>query len=198
MPDASAGIMNYLDDRTTKMMFATDSVTSGISMQYAYDYVGRVSSVTRGTAGANANGNINSFTATTALGTTYTFVASGFDQYDANATTPLVAGITHGCGMTFGYMYDNVGNITQETRDGATTTYVYDRLGQLTRVNDPNDKTSGSSGTTWTYEYDCGGNILQKKRYPYKVGTMMRRAGQRRYGTTVHCTGTSTTCRVTS
>ncbi|MBR2572687.1 MAG: RHS repeat protein, partial [Clostridia bacterium] len=48
--------------------------------------------------------------------------------------------------MAFGYVYDNVGNITQETRDGATTTYVYDHLGQLTRVNDPNDTTSGSSG----------------------------------------------------
>ena len=73
--------------------------------------------------------------------------------------------------MAFGYTYDDVGNITQETRDGANTTYVYDHLGQLIRVNDPNDKTSGSSGTTWVYYYDCGGNILQKKRCPYTVGT---------------------------
>ena len=141
-------------------------------MKYSYDYVGRVSSVARGTAGANANGNINNFTATTTLGTTYTFVASGYNQYDANATTPLVAGITHGCGMTFGYTYDNVGNITQETRDNVQTTYVYDSLGQLTRVNDPNDKTSGTTGTTWVYVYDCGGNILQKKRYAYTTGAL--------------------------
>ena len=74
--------------------------------------------------------------------------------------------------MAFGYVYDNVGNITQETRDGATTTYVYDHLGQLTRVNDPNDTTSGSSGTTWVYNYDCGGNITSKKRYAYTTGNL--------------------------
>ena len=50
--------------------------------------------------------------------------------------------------MAFRYTYDDVGNITQETRDSVQTTYVYDGLGQLTRVNDPNDTTSGSSGTT--------------------------------------------------
>ena len=31
-------------------------------------------------------------------------------------------------------------------------------LGQLIRVNDPNDG-------TWTYEYDCGDNILNKMYY---------------------------------
>ena len=43
---------------------------------------------------------------------------------------------------------------------GQTTT-----LGQLIRVNDPNDG-------TWTYEYDCGGNILNKKQYAYTTGTL--------------------------
>ena len=74
--------------------------------------------------------------------------------------------------MSFSYAYDNVGNITQEMRDGVTTTYVYDHLGQLTRVNDPNDTTSGSSGTTWVYNYDCGGNITSKKRYAYTTGNL--------------------------
>ena len=37
---------------------------------------------------------------------------------------------------------------------------------------DPNDTTSGSSGTTWVYNYDCGGNITSKKRYAYTTGNL--------------------------
>ena len=32
-------------------------------------------------------------------------------------------------------------------------------------VDDAKDTTSGSDGTTWTYEYDLGGNIFTKNRY---------------------------------
>ena len=39
-------------------------------------------------------------------------------------------------------------------------------------MNDPTDPTSGAGGTTWTYEYDRGGNILCKKRYAYTTGTL--------------------------
>lgn len=38
--------------------------------------------------------------------------------------------------------------------------------------NDATDKTSGSSGTTWTYTYDRGGNILSKKRYAFTESTL--------------------------
>ena len=74
--------------------------------------------------------------------------------------------------MDFSYTYDNVGNITSETREGVTTTYSYDSLGQLTRVNDPHDTTSGNTGTTWVYNYDLGGNITSKVRYAYTTGTL--------------------------
>jgi len=43
------------------------------------------------------------------------------------------------------------------------TLLAYDALGQLLRVNDQR------VGTTWTYAYDQGGNILEKKRYAYTV-----------------------------
>ena len=69
-------------------------------------------------------------------------------------------------GMDFSYAYDNVGNITSETREGATTTYAYDSLGQLTRVNDPHEN------ATWVYNYDLGGNITSKVRYAYTTGTL--------------------------
>ena len=31
---------------------------------------------------------------------------------------------------------------------------------------------TGSSGTTWVYAYDLGGNILSKKAYAYTAGTL--------------------------
>ena len=63
-------------------------------------------------------------------------------------------------------------SITSETRNNVTTTYEYDAMGQLIRVNDPNDTTSGTTGTTWVYSYDRGGNILSKMRYAYTTGTL--------------------------
>ncbi len=39
-------------------------------------------------------------------------------------------------------------------------------------MNDPNDTAGGSSGTTWVYEYDRGGNMTAKKRYAYTTGTL--------------------------
>ena len=50
--------------------------------------------------------------------------------------------------------------------------YAYDALGQLIRVNDETDTTSGATGTTWTYEYDRGGNIISKSRYAYTTGVL--------------------------
>ena len=75
--------------------------------------------------------------------------------------------------------YDNMGNITKVTRgtgaNAKQTSYVYDHMGQLIRVNDQTDPTANTpgstAGTTWIYEYDCGGNILSKTHYPYTTGT---------------------------
>ena len=50
--------------------------------------------------------------------------------------------------------------------------HAYDLLGQLIRANDPHDTTAGSSGTTWVYAYDLGGNILSKTAYAYTTGTV--------------------------
>lgn len=70
------------------------------------------------------------------------------------------------------FSFPNEDNITSVTRNGIKTTCVYDSLGQLIRVNNPSDTTSGSDGTTWVYDYDRGGNILNKKRYAYTTGTV--------------------------
>ena len=145
------------DDRVTEVKY-NGSDSSKVS--YTYDKLNRITSRTV------TNGSTYS--------TTYTYVP-GNSTYGANATTPLVATITQGSGanaMNFAYTYDNRGNITSETRNGVITTYEYDALGQLTRVNDPNDPTGSTFGTTWIYSYDRGGNILNKSAYVYTTGTV--------------------------
>ena len=145
------------DDRVTEVKY-NGSDSSKVS--YTYDKLNRITSRTV------TNGSTYS--------TAYTYVP-GSSTYGANATTPLVAMITQGSGanaMNFAYTYDNRGNITSETRNGVTTTYEYDALGQLTRVNDPNDPTGSTFGTTWIYSYDRGGNILYKSAYVYTTGTV--------------------------
>ena len=97
----------------------------------------------------------------------YHFAASG---YGTGSVTNLVSSITQpGCNC--GYGYDDNGNIASATLNGKWTGYTYDELGQLIQVNDHSDTRSGSDGTTWTYSYDLGGNILQKQRFAYKDTT---------------------------
>lgn len=67
------------------------------------------------------------------------------------------------------FTYDKNSNITgiddirisQDTRTLNFTTYKYDELNQLIRYNDQKDN------KTWTYQYDAGGNIRNKKEYDY-------------------------------
>ncbi len=71
------------------------------------------------------------------------------------------------------YSYDDNGNITEiaftSLYGNGDISYSYDALGQLIRVN---DQTLGTSGETWTYAYDLGGNITSKSRYAYTTGTL--------------------------
>ena len=116
---------------------------------------------------------------------------------DVNSTTARVKCIRQG-EQKWEYGYDKLGNITRECWQGKATTggdigfesdpitsaegetlsldlanlesryqttYAYDALGQLLRVNDER------AGTTWTYAYDLGGNLLEKKRYAYTMET---------------------------
>ena len=122
---------------------------------YAYDAIGRVSSRTVTAAGH-------------AYATAYGYAAG---NNGSGNTTPLISSLTQS-GENFTYTYDDVGNIASVVQNNKTTAYTYDALGQLIRVDDENDTTSGTAGTTWTYEYDRGGNILEKKRYAYTTGTL--------------------------
>ena len=90
-------------------------------------------------------------------------------------------------GVTAEFVYNADGLRVQKTVNGVATKYTlhgknivhmtsgtdelhffYDALGQLIQVNDHSDTRAGDNGSTWVYEYDCGGNILSKKLYPYE------------------------------
>ena len=101
---------------------------------------------------------------------------------NANAETALVSGITHGAiNQTLSYEYDTLGNILTETcdLDNNRNHYQYDELGQLIRADVRNDVTVADSGlpgmelkkgTSWTYEYDLGGNMLARRAYEHNAG----------------------------
>ena len=138
------------ENRVTDLTY--DESTDKVS--YLYDALGRITKKTV-------------HLGTQDLETTYTYVPGS----EANGTTSLIQTITQN-GVTLTYTYDDNGNITSVSDGTKTVSYVYDAIGQLIRVNDPYDNRSGSDGTTWTFEYDLGGNILNRKRYAYTTGTL--------------------------
>ena len=74
--------------------------------------------------------------------------------------------------MVQSYTYDDNGRISSWTCNNKKCSYEYDAIGQLIRVYDEKDTRGGTAGTTWTYVYDNGGNILARKRYAYTEGTL--------------------------
>lgn len=79
-----------------------------------------------------------------------------------NKTTTLLKSIKNGENDEILYTYDELGNIeTIKKGDTLTNKYYYDELSQLVREDDV------EQNKTITYEYDTGGNLLNKKEYPY-------------------------------
>ena len=138
------------EDRPTALNYGSANDRTNVT----YDGLGRVS-------GRSVTVNGHSYD------TAFSYVPGATNS----KTTGLIQGITQS-GENFTYTYDDVGNISSVTQNGKVTSYVYDAIGQLIRVNDQSDTTAGTDGTTWTYEYDCGGNILNKKRYAYNTGAL--------------------------
>ena len=168
--DANGNLLyrTELDYDTQNRLVGFGETASGRNYKtaYTYDNDNRVTGMTFD--GGNAIGytydNLGRIATRTAspLSTTYGYVAGG---YGTGSTTPLVASIQQ-TGIPFSYAYDSRGNIISETRNGKTTSYAYDALGQLIRVNDPH------LNQTWVFNYDRGGNILNKVRYAYTTGTL--------------------------
>jgi RHS repeat-associated protein len=62
------------------------------------------------------------------------------------------------------------GEEPRRMRPELATGYAYDPLGQLTRVNDER------ANQTWAYDYDRGGNLLEKRQYAYTTETGLTNA----------------------
>ncbi len=143
------------DDRIAATLFGEDADTTRTTL--IYDSLGRIK--TRKTYIGSCNSEES-----------YTF-AAGYTGYSANATTDLVTGMSQ-TGMAQSYAYDVNGRIISWTCNNKACSYEYDAIGQLIRVNDEKDPRGGTDGTTWTYEYDNGGNITYRRKYAYTEGTL--------------------------
>ena len=90
---------------------------------------------------------------------------TGFhEDVGEDKTTTLVQSVVTPAG-TYGYTYDNIGNILSITDGTYTATYAYDSLNQLVRAND------ARAGKTYTYSYS-NGNITEQKEYAYTTGEL--------------------------
>ena len=96
--------------------------------------------------------------------TTYSYLAGA----GTGTTTALVEKLQNGT-ETLWYTYDAGGNITAISKGASKETatlqesYTYDGLGQLVREN------SATQNKTITYSYDNGGNLTERKEYPYSI-----------------------------
>ncbi|MBR5786367.1 MAG: DNRLRE domain-containing protein [Clostridia bacterium] len=123
-------------------------------LRYGYDYLGRKTWSDLFVAATNAKR------------TAYTYRDISDTQ-----TTSQIAKITLPDGTEYRYEYDVMGNIThiQEYASTGTTYntyYQYDSQNQL--IREDNER----QGVTYTYTYDRGGNLLQKKCYSYTTGNL--------------------------
>ena len=118
---------------------------------YTYDGLGRLTEITQ-------NDNVNrDISPKTTL--TYLKDAKGNETYEVGTYTTG--------GKTDSYTYDAAGNIRTYTQNGVLqNTYTYDALGQLTRDD------NAVLNATYTYSYDTGGNLLEKRTYPYTTGDL--------------------------
>ncbi len=141
-------------------------LNSGRSVVNTYDAIGRL------TSRALKNGSV------TVRNTAITYVP-GAD----GSKTALVASYQNGSDAAYSYTYDANGNITGITQGTASFTYEYDKANQLIREN-LYYGSGDSNNTTYTYEYDAWGNILNKKKYVYTTGTLGSVLNTKTYGYT--------------
>ena len=92
-------------------------------------------------------------------GKTYTY-----RDISTTQTTTQIASVVYDLptDQSYGYTYDNMGNIATYTDGNGTVTYTYDAQGQLLTATD--------GTTTYSYTYDTVGNILTANGHTYTYG----------------------------
>jgi RHS repeat-associated protein len=171
------GTLTYTYGAGAQPLTVRSSHANGVSVDYGYDALGRLSSVTdnRSPSGANTtgytydpNGNLASITYPNAVQTSYTYNALNrlTNLTSAKSGTTLAAytytlgpagnrlSVAEQNGRTVNYTYDALFRLTQETVSGDATTngavsYTYDAVGnRLTR----NSTLAGVTSSTSTYD----------------------------------------------
>ena len=117
----------------------THTTATGETLTMQYDGLRRLSGITGGI-----------------YGKTYTYR----DISDTQTTTQIASVVYDlPTDQSYGYTYDNMGNIATYTDANGTVTYTYDAQGQLLSATD--------GTTTYTYTYDTVGNILTANGHTY-------------------------------
>lgn len=152
------GTLSYTYDDSGNLLTVRSSNTGGISVDYSYDPMSRLTSVTdnRLVAGTtsyayDANGNLESVAYPNGVKSSYT--------YDSlNRLTNLTAGASSTV-ASYAYTLGPVGNrLSVAEHSGRIVRYTYDALYRLTQETVTNAAVNGSVG----YTYDAVGNRLSR------------------------------------
>lgn len=143
------------------------------SLQYDYDKANRLTSLklNNSITWTNTMDRLSRLSANkiTSGSNTYTTKYTYTDVPNVtNKTTTLLKTIKNGSNDEISYAYDALGNIeTIKKGNTLTNKYYYDELNQLVRED------SVGQNKTITYEYDVGGNLLNKKEYSYTTSATL-------------------------
>jgi RHS repeat-associated protein len=151
--------ISYPNGRSLQYTYNADGqrtkfvANDGYTVNYSYDAVGRLKSLTDG-----AGQNIISYDYDSAGRLTKETNGNGtYTTYEYDSQSQLTRLINYQVNNTvnsrFEYAYDNLGRRTSMTTLEGTFQYGYDAIGQLTSVVMP-------TGRTLQYQYDAAGNRL--------------------------------------
>ncbi|HRO63227.1 putative Ig domain-containing protein, partial [Thermomonas sp.] len=141
--DGKSYRVTYTYADSTSLRITGVATSDGITVAYAYDASGRITSVTQG---ATADGSAQSLTY----------------AYSSGATT-----VTDGAGRSWTYQYDAAGQLTAVLEPAvagqrAITEYSYDADGNVVRIRQA--AYAGAASTLDTvYQYDANGNVILQR-----------------------------------
>jgi RHS repeat-associated protein len=152
--------LSYTYDVAGNIETLRSSNANGVSVDYSYDELNRLSSVKDNRLVGNqstsysydAVGNLQSYLYPNQVTSTY-----GYNNLNRLTTMTVNNGTTNL--SSYQYTLGPTGNRTQVVeKDGRTVNYVYDDLYRLTSETIANSANNGSTG----YQYDAVGNRLQR------------------------------------